>query len=77
LGYDAHLVGICLFLSFTRPFFHPIFSALRRSKLPVYQKFLAKEATLYCMVACHVVGLHHQANGYIVSLINSFIVFPV
>lgn len=45
-----------------RPIFHPHFLALRRSKLPVYQKFLAKEATLYCMVACHVVGLQRDSD---------------
>jgi len=36
--------------------------AFRRCKVPFYQKNLAKEATLYCKVACHVVGLQHQFN---------------
>jgi hypothetical protein len=35
-------------------------TALRLYKLPVYQKFLAKKAILYCIVACKLLTLCHQ-----------------
>jgi hypothetical protein len=41
-------------------FFKPHFERFRRSQLPFYQKNLAKKTTLYCIVACHVVGLHRD-----------------
>ncbi len=42
--------------------FQAFFLSVRLCQLPVYQKFLAKDSTLYCKVPCKCLYLHYQLN---------------